>query len=164
MASHATGLGAAALGRARVRVGPAGRGRATRNASAVGTQFRWRRTISVAVGSALGSGAQMQPRWTANLVPPSDHGARLEEARNSQPSGPKRGMGIHISREAEMAEIPIERKKGTNWLPLIIGALVVLALLAWWASRNRDDSSTTSGVTTSDTTATAARDTSGARR
>lgn len=37
-----------------------------------------------------------------------------------------------------MAEIPIERKKGTNWLPLIIGVLVVLALLGWWASRNRD--------------------------
>jgi hypothetical protein len=60
-----------------------------------------------------------------------------------------------------MAEIPIERKKSTNWLPLIIGALVVLALLGWWASRNRDDRDTS--AITSDTSATAARDTTSGR-
>lgn len=37
-----------------------------------------------------------------------------------------------------MAEIPIERKEGRNWLPLILGALLLLALLAYCFTRNRD--------------------------
>lgn len=61
-----------------------------------------------------------------------------------------------------MAEIPIERKKGTNWLPLIIGALLVVALIAWWRSRDNDD--TVTGAITSDTSAAVAIDTAAGRR
>jgi hypothetical protein len=53
-----------------------------------------------------------------------------------------------------MAEIPIERKQSKNWLPLIIGALVVLALLGWWASRNRDNGTVTNASDTSATVTT----------
>lgn len=36
-----------------------------------------------------------------------------------------------------MAEIKIQEKRGTNWLPLVLGALVLLALLTWFATRDR---------------------------
>jgi hypothetical protein len=36
-----------------------------------------------------------------------------------------------------MAEIPIQRKERRNLLPLILGALVLLALLGWCATRDR---------------------------
>ena len=61
-----------------------------------------------------------------------------------------------------MAEIPIERKKSTNWLPLIIGALVLAALVAWWASRNNDDVGTSS--ITADTSAAVVADSASIRR
>lgn len=51
-----------------------------------------------------------------------------------------------------MAEIPIEKKERSNLLPLILGALVLLALLGWWATRNRGE---TPVVTSADTTASA---------
>lgn len=60
-----------------------------------------------------------------------------------------------------MTEIPIERKKATNWLPLIIGALVVLALLGWWRTRDRDQTDTS--AITSDTSAAVAADTASRR-
>lgn len=49
-----------------------------------------------------------------------------------------------------MAELPIERKTGTNWLPIIIGAVVILALLGWCATRN---TATETTPAVSDTTA-----------
>lgn len=49
-----------------------------------------------------------------------------------------------------MAEIPIERKKGTNWLPLLLLGILALALLAYCFSR-RD-----AGPAVADTTAAAA--------
>ncbi len=36
-----------------------------------------------------------------------------------------------------MAEIPIERKESRNWLPLILGLLALLAVLAYCFTRNR---------------------------
>jgi hypothetical protein len=36
-----------------------------------------------------------------------------------------------------MAEIPIERKEGRNWLPLILGLIALLAVLAYCFTRNR---------------------------
>ena len=60
-----------------------------------------------------------------------------------------------------MAEIPIERKKGTNWLPLIIGALLLVAAIAWW--RSRDNEADAIGAVT-DTSAAVAADTTGIRR
>ncbi len=36
-----------------------------------------------------------------------------------------------------MAEIPIERKQGRNWLPLILGLLALLAVLGFCFTRNR---------------------------
>jgi hypothetical protein len=36
-----------------------------------------------------------------------------------------------------MAEIKIQEKRGTNWLPLVLGALLLLALLTWFATRDR---------------------------
>jgi hypothetical protein len=53
-----------------------------------------------------------------------------------------------------MAEIPIERKQGKNWIPLIVGVLVVLALLGWWASHNRANGTATRAADTSATVAT----------
>lgn len=53
-----------------------------------------------------------------------------------------------------MAEIPIERKTRSSMLPLIIGAVVLLALLGWWFSRRNDAANTpvradsTAGATT----------------
>ena len=38
-----------------------------------------------------------------------------------------------------MAEIPIQEKRGGSKLPLILGALALLALLAWWLMRDRGD-------------------------
>lgn len=49
-----------------------------------------------------------------------------------------------------MAEIPIQKKERSNLLPLILGAVLLLALLGWCATRNRDVVPT---VTTADTTA-----------
>ena len=37
-----------------------------------------------------------------------------------------------------MAEIPIERKKGTSWLPLILLGLLALLLLGWCMTRGKD--------------------------
>ena len=68
----------------------------------------------------------------------------------------------HTTREGDMAEIPIERKKGTNWLPFIIGALLLVAAIAWWRSRDNDDAAI--GAVTSDTSAAVAADTTGTRR
>lgn len=45
-----------------------------------------------------------------------------------------------------MAEIPIERKKGTNWLPLLLLGLLALALLAYCYSR-RDAAPATADTT-----------------
>lgn len=54
-----------------------------------------------------------------------------------------------------MAEIPLQQKEKRNPLPLILLALVVLALLAWFFMRDRSD------VTArADSTATATPDTS----
>ena len=50
-----------------------------------------------------------------------------------------------------MAEIPIERKKSTNWIPLIVGLLLVVALVAWW--RSRDGNDTNANAATADTSA-----------
>ncbi len=62
-----------------------------------------------------------------------------------------------------MAEIPIERKQGTNWLPIILGALVLLALLGWCATRNRaPEAVVTPADTTGAMTGTAAGGTMGA--
>jgi hypothetical protein len=36
-----------------------------------------------------------------------------------------------------MAEIPIERKSGRNWLPLLLGLVALLAILGYCFSRNR---------------------------
>ena len=54
-----------------------------------------------------------------------------------------------------MAEIPIERKEGRNWLPLILLGLLVLALLGYCFTRRGDD------AVVADTTATVG-DTTGA--
>lgn len=51
-----------------------------------------------------------------------------------------------------MAEIPIERKEGRNWLPLVLGALALLALLWYFLGRRGDDTV----AATADTTAVAA--------
>lgn len=54
-----------------------------------------------------------------------------------------------------MAEIPIQERKHRSMLPLIIGALVVLALLGWLLSRRNDDRTTeaATGTTVTDTLA-----------
>jgi len=49
-----------------------------------------------------------------------------------------------------MAEIPIDRKEGRNWLPLILGLLLLLALLGYWFTRNRG--AETAGGTTDSAT------------
>jgi hypothetical protein len=54
-----------------------------------------------------------------------------------------------------MAEIPIQQKKRSNLLPLILGALALLLLLGWCVSRNRGATSatdTTGAVSQADTT------------
>ena len=38
-----------------------------------------------------------------------------------------------------MAEIPIQEKRGGSKLPLILGVLALLAVLAWWLTRDRAD-------------------------
>ncbi|HYW31102.1 MAG TPA: hypothetical protein VE869_06305 [Gemmatimonas sp.] len=57
-----------------------------------------------------------------------------------------------------MAEIKIEEKKRNNLLPLILAAVLVLALLGWCATRNNDDGTATAGADTTSAT----RDSSGA--
>ncbi|MES2523791.1 MAG: hypothetical protein V4617_13885 [Gemmatimonadota bacterium] len=47
-----------------------------------------------------------------------------------------------------MAEIKIEEKKRSNLLPLILAAVLLLALLGWCATRNNDDGSATAGADT----------------
>lgn len=37
-----------------------------------------------------------------------------------------------------MAEIPIEKKERSNLLPLLLGALLLLALLGWCVTRDRN--------------------------
>jgi hypothetical protein len=54
---------------------------------------------------------------------PTDHAAGV--------AGPR-------SKETIVAEIPIQEKRGSK-LPLIIGVLALLALLAWWMMRDRGD-------------------------
>jgi hypothetical protein len=43
-----------------------------------------------------------------------------------------------------MAEIPIQKKERSNLLPLLLGALLLLALLGWCATRDRGESGTAS--------------------
>jgi hypothetical protein len=50
----------------------------------------------------------------------------------------------------DMAEIPIERKEGRNWLPLLLLGLLALALLVFFLRRDRAEP----GVATADSTAT----------
>ena len=38
-----------------------------------------------------------------------------------------------------MAELPIERKEGRNWLPLVLLGLLLLAVLGYCATRGDDD-------------------------
>jgi hypothetical protein len=57
-----------------------------------------------------------------------------------------------------MAEIPIERKEGRNWLPLLLGGLLLLALLGYCFSRRGADPATT----TADSTAVGVTDAGGA--
>lgn len=52
-----------------------------------------------------------------------------------------------------MAEIKIQEKRGTNWLPLVLGAVLLLALLGWFATRDRAAEPV---AATADTTAVAA--------
>jgi hypothetical protein len=41
--------------------------------------------------------------------------------------------------ETNVAEIPIQEKRGGSKLPLILGGLLLLLLLGWCLTRNRDD-------------------------
>jgi hypothetical protein len=54
-----------------------------------------------------------------------------------------------------MAEIRIEEKRRRNLLPLIIGALLLLALAGWCATRDRDGADTADGARTDATASTA---------
>ena len=42
-----------------------------------------------------------------------------------------RARPVSLEKEEGLAQIEIERKSGTNWLPWLIG-IALLALLAWW--------------------------------
>jgi hypothetical protein len=55
-----------------------------------------------------------------------------------------------------MAEIPIERKEGRNWLPLILLGLLALALLVFFLRRDRAEPGVATADSTATTTATAA--------
>lgn len=67
-----------------------------------------------------------------------------------------------------MAEIPIEKKERSNLLPLLLGALLLLALLGWCVTRDRDvepvpgAADTTAVMTPGDTTLTGAGAAAGA--
>jgi hypothetical protein len=51
-----------------------------------------------------------------------------------------------------MAEIPIERKRSRNWLPLVLGLLALLGILGYCFSRNRG-AETTTGTAVGDSAA-----------
>lgn len=46
-----------------------------------------------------------------------------------------------------MAELPIERKEGRNWLPLLLLGLLLLAVLGYCATRGDDDAPATADTT-----------------
>lgn len=61
-----------------------------------------------------------------------------------------------------MAEIPIERKEGRNWLPLILGLLALLAILSYCFTRRTPDTAARPADSTAVATAPAARADTGA--